>query len=109
MTELSTDTLIQAVNRLMVDIGINAESEEPAAVQRLDQCAKALCTQLKAIQDLEAHNLRCQSAEADQKFTRYEDLPPLPVKDRERLERELIDMLSPRSDTGRGATSEPLS
>lgn len=109
MQQLSTDTLIEAATRLMKDIGKHAQAKEASAVQHLDQCAKALCTQLKAIQDLEAHNLRCHSAETDQKFTRYEDLPPLPVKDRERLERELIDMLSPRAARGRGATSEPLS
>ncbi|WP_026941690.1 VOC family protein [Hellea balneolensis] len=85
MQQLSTDTLIEAVNRLMADIGIHAQNKEEAAVQRLDHCAKALCTQLKAIQELEAHNLRCHSAETDKKFTRYEDLPPLPVEDRERF------------------------
>jgi len=31
-------------------------------------------------------------------FTRYEDLPPLPVEDRERLEQELIDMLTVDQD-----------
>ncbi len=31
-------------------------------------------------------------------FTRYEDLPPLPVEDRERLEQELIDMLTVDED-----------
>lgn len=100
MQQIPTDTLIEAALRLMKDIGTHAQTEEASAVQDLDQCARTLCMQLKAIQDLEAYNLRCQSAETDQKYTRYEDLPPLPVEDRERLERELIDMLSPRSITG---------
>ena len=76
MTQLSSETLIAAAECLIVEIGTHADNQDPLELQRLEQCARALCGQLKAIQELDAHNLRQAQAETGQKYTRYEDLPP---------------------------------
>ena len=94
--KLTPDNILLAANRLITELGVLAEEDDAVAPQRLEQCAKALCSQLKAIQDLEAHNLRQSQAKTGQKYTRYEDLPPLMPEDRDRLEKDLIKLLSTR-------------
>jgi len=96
MTKLMPDNILRAANRLITELGALAEEDNAVAPQRLEQCAKALCSQLKAIQDLEAHNLRQSQAQTGQKYTRYEDLPPLTLEERDRFKQDLIADLSPR-------------
>lgn len=76
MIPLSPDKLLLAADRLIAELEQLANQDDELSPQRLEQCARALCTQLKAIQDLEAHNLRQVQTETGQKYTRYEDLPP---------------------------------
>jgi len=95
MTTLSSDTLIAAADRLITEIGTHAGNQDTLELQGLEQCARTLCTQLKAIQDLDAHNLRQQQAETGQKYTPYEDLPPLTLEERDRLKQKFITLLAP--------------
>ena len=96
MTTLSLDNLYAAAARILDELGTLSAEQDTLPLQRLEQCARALNAQLKAIQDLEAHHLRQAQTEIGQKYTRYEDLPPLMPEDRERLKEELISKLSPR-------------
>ena len=76
MTALSSETLITAAERLIAEIGTHAGNQELLELQKLEHCARALTAQLKAIQDLEAHNKRQTQHKTGQTYTRYEDLPP---------------------------------
>jgi len=76
MIDLSSDTLLSAANRLLEEFDKLAAQKDDFPIQKLEQCAKALCSQLKAIQELEAHNDRQSQTETGQTYTRYEDLPP---------------------------------
>ena len=96
MTALSSKTLIAAAQRLIAEIGTHAGNQEALEVQKLEHCARALTAQLKAIQDLDAHNKRQTQHKTGQTYTRYEDLPPLMPEDRDRLKQDLIKLLSPR-------------
>lgn len=96
MTELSLNNLHAAANRLIEELGKLASDKEALQIQRLEQCARALNVQLKAIQELEAHKLRQSQAETGQTYTRYEDLPPLTLEERDRFKQDLIANLAPR-------------
>jgi len=96
MTPLSSDNLIAAANRLITEIGAEADNTETLELQRLELCARGLCAQLKAIHELQTHNQRMAAIDTGQTYTRYEDLPPLNLEDRARLKQEFIDLLSPR-------------
>lgn len=109
MTTLSSETLIAAAERLIEEIGVQATEKDTLQLQRLEQCARALNAQLKAIQELEAHNQRQSQYETGQTYTRYEDLPPLMPEDRERLKEELINKLSPRGTGKEKSAHSPLS
>ena len=109
MTTLSSETLITAAERLIKEIGVQAGKEDTLQLQQLEQCARALNAQLKAIQELEAHNQRQTQHETGQTFTRYEDLPPLMPEDRERLKEELINKLSSRGTGKPKSGLSPLS
>ena len=76
MTALSSETLITAAERLITEIGTHAGNKEALDLQKLEHCARALTAQLKAIQDLDAHNKRQTQHKIGQTYTRYEDLPP---------------------------------
>jgi len=80
----------------MSEIGQLAEPNAELDLQKLEQCSKAFCFQLKAIQDLEAHNSRQTQRETEQTYSRYEDLPPLRPEDHDRLKQDLINLLSPK-------------
>ncbi len=102
MINLSSDTLLSAANRLTEELGKLAAQEDDLPIQKLEQCAKALCSQLKAIQELEAHTLRQTQTDTGQKYTRYEDLPPLMPEDRDRLKQDLINLLAPKDTDNTG-------
>jgi len=53
MSDLPYDPLISATARIITEIGEHAAKNEPLALQRLEQCARGLCAQLKAIEALE--------------------------------------------------------
>ena len=96
MTELSLNHLNAAAARILEEIGNLSGDEDTLELQRLEHCARGLCGQLKAFQELEAHNQRQTQKAEGQKYTRYEDLPPLMPEDRDRLKEELIHKLSPK-------------
>jgi predicted RNA binding protein with dsRBD fold (UPF0201 family) len=90
------DPLITAVNRLLKEIGIHADDQESLELKKLDECARVLCSQLKALTDLDARILRQSKIDDGQTYTRHEDLPPLPPEERDPFKQELIDLLAPR-------------
>lgn len=96
MTELSSKTLIAAAERFLTEIGEHADNQDSLDLERVEHCARALCAQLKAVQELDAHNRRQAQLETGQTYTRYEDLPPLMPEDRDRLKQDLINLLTPR-------------
>ena len=102
MTALSSKTLIAAAERLIAEIGTHAGNQDTLELQKLEHCARALTAQLKAIQDLEAHNKRQTQHKTGQTYTRYEDLPPLKPEDRDRLKEELNNLLTPRDTKDAG-------
>lgn len=95
MTPLSPDPLIMAAARLIAEIGMQADNTEMLELQRLELCARGLCAQLKAIETLMAHNQRMAAIDTKQKYTRYEDLPPLTLEARDRLKQKLVLLLDP--------------
>lgn len=99
MTELSPEQLIFAVRRLLAQIGKLSAEEDDVSPQKLEQSARALCSQLKAIQELEAHNLRQVQSQTDEKYTRYEDLPPPSPAEQDRFYARLKSAIH-RLETG---------
>jgi len=53
MSDLPYDPLTSATARIITEIGEHAAKNELLALQRLEQCARSLCAQLKAIEALE--------------------------------------------------------
>jgi len=96
MKKLTPQSLVLAAHRLMIEIDKLAKSKEALELQKLEHAARALCGQLKAIEVLEAYTLSQAQKETEQKYTRYEDLPPLMPEDRDRLKQDLLKLLSPR-------------
>ena len=102
MTALSSKTLIAAAERFIAEIGTHADNQDTLNLQMMENCARALCTQLKAIEHLDAHNNRQTQLETGQLYTRYEDLPPLKPEDGDRLKEELNNLLTPRDTQDAG-------
>ena len=109
MTFLSPDVLTHAAARLMTETGRLADTEAELELSKMEQCARAFILQLKAIHALELHNQRQEETQTSQKYSRYEDLPPLMPEDRDRLKRELIRLLSPRRIGAAGPNAGRLS
>lgn len=96
MTSFSTINISQAIERLLHDIGLQTEpSVEALDLPRLEKTARALCGQLKALENLAAYNAQCAATAHQQSYTSYEDLPPLSPEDRDRFEQKLIRLLDP--------------
>lgn len=108
MPLLSTNPLIKAAERLIEELGVQAESPEPIELQRLELCARVLCVQLKTIHELNCHNQRMAVIDIEQKYTRYEDLPPLTDEERDRLKQELVILLDPERVEATAKGSENL-
>ena len=99
-----------AILRLLDEMNQVAEKtreagEDPAAArmtaETLDKIARSMSSTLKCLSDLQAQNDRIRQADAEKKFTRYEDLPPPDPEERRRfLERldHLVAEVEPLSD-----------
>lgn len=86
MTHISPDPVSRAIERLISEIGIFADDREAEIKpDQLERLARAISVHLKAVQDIDAHNLREAQQDEDKKYTRYEDLPPPNPAERERL------------------------
>lgn len=99
MTTLSLDNLYAAAARILDELGRLSAEQDTLKLQQLEQCARALNAQLKAIQDLEAHHLRQAQTEIGQKYTRYEDLPPPSPDEQDRFYARLKSAIH-RIETG---------
>ena len=109
-----------AIWRLLEEMTLAAEQTreaggDPAAARQtaetLDKIARSMSSTLKCLSDLQAQNDRIRNADAEKKFTRYEDLPPPDPEDRRRfLERldHLVAEIEPLSDEDAAARLESL-
>lgn len=85
--EIDLSPLIFAVENMIEQIGDAAmcKGEERPTPDRLEKMAKSVTAQLKAIADIEQHNLRARQFGLDKEYTRYEDLPPPSPEERSRI------------------------
>jgi len=97
MTLFHTPQVTLAVQRLINEIGLQTEpSVETLDLMRIEHTARSLCMQLKALEGLDAYNMRNAITIDQQSYTAYEDLPPLRPEERDRLEQRFIRLLDPK-------------
>jgi len=101
MTLFHTPQVTLAVQRLINEIGLQTEpSVETLDLMRIEHTARSLCMQLKALEGLDAYNMRNAITIDQQSYTAYEDLPPLRPEERDRIEQKLIRLIDPKGAKG---------
>jgi len=82
--------------RLLADIDdLTADEVQSLELMRLENTARVLCTQLKALGHVDAYNAHMVAKTQEQSYTRYEDLPPLNPEEQERLKQHFNALLNP--------------
>ncbi len=86
MTDDTSHIIPQALERFLDNIDqLTAGDTTELDLVRLDQLARTFSVYLKAAHDFDAHSRLVAEATTQQKYTRYEDLPPPSAADRARL------------------------
>ncbi len=94
--EIDLRPVVFAVENMIEQIGAAAmnEGDERPTPERLEKMAKSVSAQLKAIADIEQHNLRLRQSSQDKEYTRYEDLPPPSPQERARIKARFKDVVN---------------
>lgn len=86
MKYIDPEPLDMACARLLEEIArLSSPESETFAPDRMERLAKSLTHQLKAMADIDMHNKHVRAQQATENYLHYEDLPPPPPEDRERL------------------------
>jgi hypothetical protein len=84
--KFQTDLVHHAINHLLTEIGkLTVDTHESINPDQLERLARAISTHLKALQSLDDYNLKISQKDEDEKYTRYEDLPPPSPEDQDRF------------------------
>lgn len=100
MTEFSLTPLRNSVANLLAEIEAHTFRPGDLDPGRLDRLARAIQSQLKTLETLEARALR-EAEQKRQAYTCFEDLPPPPPEERARMVKLLTaHFAQPRREPG---------
>ena len=76
MTFIDPAPLERTIAHLLAQLDAVSSGEDEPAPDRYEKLARAISVQMKALQDLYAHNQRCAAQEERSEYLDYDDLPP---------------------------------
>ncbi len=95
MSYISSDPLSRAITRLLEDIDVFVDmGGQDVRPDILDKYARAITSQLKALQEVEAHNTAQRQNDESRTYTAYEDFPAPTPEERERFKQRLEYLIS---------------
>jgi len=94
MTFIDPAPLERVIRHLLEQITENVTVSEDTLgdakpLERSEKLAKAISVHVKAVQDITAHNARCEAQEDEGIYLNYDDLPPPNPEDRARFIKRL--------------------
>ncbi len=107
MPHISSAPLTRAITRLIYEVdALVDESCENVRPEILDKYARAITSQLKALQEIESHNRAQDKNDERRTYTAYEDFPAPTPDERERFKarlEHLISKIEARQKTSKGS------
>ena len=76
MTFIDPAPLERTIAHLLAQLDAVSSGEDEPAPDRYEKLARAISVQMKALQDLYAHNQRCAAQEEASEYLDYDNLPP---------------------------------
>ena len=95
MPHISSAPLTRTITRLIYEVdALVDEGCEDVRPEILDKYARAITSQLKALQEIDAHNRAQDKNEQSRTYTAYEDFPAPTPQERERFKQRLESLIA---------------